>query len=282
MSKEKGKNFSACRNGSKLPEEEREDINLQMSPEKVPDHVALIMDGNGRWAEKHGLPKLSGHNAGMKAMKRIVKFAAGLGIKYLTVYAFSTENWKRSEEEVRGIFSLLIKYVSSEIRELDENNIRIRVLGDYEKIPPKAARSLEKLVKTTENNTGMQFHVAVNYGSRQEIIRAVRLLLSDIIRESEKGELTQRDLIINESMISDRLYTGRENFHVPDPDLIIRTSGEIRLSNFMLWQAAYSELAFTDTLWPDFTPEEFKEILVEYSMRDRRFGGRQDGEIKNE
>lgn len=236
---------------------------------RVPAHVAIIMDGNGRWAKKKGLPRLAGHNAGMLAMKEIVKASSVLGVKYLTVYAFSTENWKRSAEEVGGIFKLLVKYVDSELKELSENNVKVRVLGDYSVIPAAAAQRLEKSLATTENNTGLQFNIALNYGSRAEIVRAV----SKIRDDARRGVLSA-DFEIDEELIARYLYTGDENGNIPDPDLIIRTSGEERLSNFMLWQCAYSEFVFTDILWPDFTPEEYEKVIEDFQKRDRRFGGR--------
>ena len=232
--------------------------------QNLPVHVAIIMDGNGRWAKNKKLPRLAGHNAGMLAMKEIVRCASDMGIKYLTVYAFSTENWKRSLEEVSGIFGLLVKYVASELEELNEENVRVRVFGDYSVIPEAAKASLDKTLSETENNTGMQFNIALNYGSRAEILRAVNA----VIAEREDYSL------ITEEELSAHLYSGDENGNVPDPDLVIRTSGEERISNFMLWQIAYSEFAFTDTLWPDFTPKEFTEIIESYSTRERRFGGR--------
>lgn len=237
--------------------------------DRLPAHVAIIMDGNGRWAAKRGLPRLAGHNAGMLAMKEIVKESSRLGIRYLTVYAFSTENWKRSEEEVSGIFRLLVKYVDSELRELHENNVRVKILGDYSVIPRLAVERLEKTLKTTCANTGLRFNIALNYGSRAEIVRAVSRIRADM----RAGKL-DADGEIDEELIGRYLYTGEENENIPDPDLIIRTSGEERLSNFMLWQSAYSELAFTDVLWPEFTPEEFRRLLEQYQRRDRRFGGR--------
>lgn len=236
---------------------------------RIPAHVAIIMDGNGRWASKRGLPKLAGHNAGMLAMKEIVKRSDVLGIKYLTVYAFSTENWKRSKEEVGGIFRLLVKYVDSELAELHANNVRVRVLGDYTPLPAMAVERLEKSLETTKNNTGLQFNIALNYGSRAEIIRAVGRICAD----QAAGRLAA-EAEVDEALFSRYLYTGDENGNVPDPDLIIRTSGEERLSNFMLWQSAYSEFAFTDLLWPDFTPEEYERLIEAYQKRDRRFGGR--------
>ena len=236
---------------------------------KLPRHVAVIMHGNGRWAKKNGVSRLAGHNQGMLAMKEIIKRADVLGIKYLTVYAFSTENWKRSQEEVGGIFNLLVKFVGSELAELDENNVKVHILGEYrEKVPAAAVASIEKAIETTSDNDGLQFNIALNYGSRAEITRAA----SRLCRKVEAGILKADD--ITDEMLSREMYTGDENGNIPDPDLIIRTSGEERLSNFLLWQAAYSEFAFTDTLWPDFTPEEFESIIEEFSTRGRRFGGR--------
>ena len=236
--------------------------------DRMPEHVAIIMDGNGRWAKKKGLPRLAGHNAGMKAMKKIVDHSDKLGIKYLTVYAFSTENWKRSIAEVTGIFKLLVTYVDSDLRELKENNVRVKVLGNYESLPSDAVKSLEKTLRETENNTGLQFNIALNYGGRDEIMKAVRA----IGKRLEAGEISAED--ISEEMISEELFTGKLHADVPDPELIIRTSGELRLSNFLLWQGAYSELVFSDVLWPDFTPEEYEKAIAEYQSRERRFGGR--------
>ena len=238
----------------------------------VPKHVAIIMDGNGRWAEKHKVTRLSGHNQGMYAMKEIIKRADVLGIKYLTVYAFSTENWKRSREEVGGIFNLLVKFVASELEELNENNVKVHILGDYKKIPKSAEDSINKALAVTADNDGLQFNIALNYGSRAEITRA----MARIAKEVETGEL--KPFEVTEERISRYLYTGEENGNIPDPDLIIRTSGEMRLSNFLLWQAAYSEFAFTESLWPDFTPEEFEKIIEEFTHRGRRFGGRKGAE----
>lgn len=218
------------------------------------------MDGNGRWAKAHLVPRVAGHNAGMKAMKEILKKSQTLGVKYLTVYAFSTENWKRSEEEVSGIFNLLIKYVNSELKELNDNNVKVNVLGDASVIPEKALESLNLALNETKDNDGLQFNIALNYGSRAEIIRAVNRLFEEGIKE------------VDEDALSRHLYTG--DFDIPDPELIIRTSGEERLSNFLMWQAAYSEFVFTDVLWPDFTPEEYEKCIEEYQSRDRRFGGR--------
>lgn len=255
----------------------------------MPKHVAIIMDGNGRWAKKKGLPRLAGHNAGMKAMITATRAASDWGIKYLTVYAFSTENWKRSNEEVSGIFKLLVKYVESELKELHRNNVKVNAIGEYEKIPKPALDKLLETIETTKNNTGLTLNIAINYGSRAEILRAVRGIFTDAFKTSdelcESENITFKELladkldslsdkIITEENFSKYLYTGDGNGNIPDPDLIIRTSGEERLSNFLLWQAAYSEFAFTPVLWPDFTRDEFWRIIEEYSNRERRFGGR--------
>lgn len=234
----------------------------------MPRHVAVIMDGNGRWAKKRGVPRVAGHNAGMKTMKKIVDHSDKLGIQYLTVYAFSTENWKRSVAEVTGIFKLLVTYVNSELKELIDNNVKVTVLGDYSQIPEDARKSLEKTLEATKNNTGLRFNIALNYGSRDEIRCAVR----EIGEKIQRGELTPGE--ITEQTISDHLFTGKFHEDIPDPELVIRTSGELRLSNYLLWQTAYSELVFTDVLWPDFSPQEYEKAIEEYQSRDRRFGGR--------
>jgi undecaprenyl diphosphate synthase len=230
----------------------------------MPVHIGIVMDGNGRWARAKGLPRLSGHNAGMLAMKEIVKRASALGVKYLTVYAFSTENWKRSIEEVSGIFNLLVVYVDRELSELHANNVRVRILGDYEELPANAVERLNRSLKITADNSGLQFNIALNYGSRGEIARGLRAVAADVLA----GRLAPSE--IDEALIADRLYTAG----MPDPDLIIRTGGERRLSNFLLWQSAYSEFVFSDVHWPDFTPREFEKSIEEYQGRERRFGGR--------
>ena len=235
---------------------------------RIPTHIAVVMDGNGRWAQKRNLPRLSGHNAGMKAMNEIVRKSVELGVKYLTVYAFSTENWKRAADEINGIFKLLVFYVDKELKELHEHNIKVTALGDYSKLPEAAVERIEKALKTTENNTGMQFNIAINYGGRDEIARAVRNICTQI----NSGLVSPED--VDEEMISANLYTGESYAKVPDPDLVIRTSGEMRISNFLIWQSAYSEFVFTDVLWPDFSREEFEKAISEYQSRERRFGGR--------
>ncbi|MDI9491315.1 MAG: isoprenyl transferase [Bacillota bacterium] len=235
----------------------------QPDPARIPQHVAIVMDGNGRWAKKRGLPRLRGHNAGMMALKEIVKRSSVLGISHLTVYAFSTENWKRPEEEVFGIFKLLVLYVQKEIRELNDNNVRVNIWGDWSLLPSDAQHAVRKAMETTKNNNGLHFNIALNYGGRAEILRAVHALCKEI----QEGRLSPE--AIDETSLSARMYS--EN--TPDPDLIIRTGGEYRLSNFLIWQAAYSELVVTEVLWPDFSPDEFEKALHVYQSRNRRFGG---------
>ena len=234
--------------------------------DRIPRHVAIIMDGNGRWAKAHGVPRVAGHNAGMKAMKKIVDHSDKLGVEYLTVYAFSTENWKRSVEEVGGIFKLLVKYVQSDLKGLIDNNVHVNILGDYSAIPEDARKSLEKTLAKTKDNDGLKFNIAINYGSRDEIRRSV----TEPCEMVTEGELEPGD--VTEELIGQHLFTGHEN--IPDPEVVIRTSGEERLSNFLMWQCAYSEFVFVDELWPDFTPEKYEKALEIYQSRDRRFGGR--------
>ncbi|MCL2110813.1 MAG: polyprenyl diphosphate synthase [Clostridiales bacterium] len=224
--------------------------------EGLPEHIAIIMDGNGRWAERRGLPKYKGHEAGMDAMIKVVRHASDLGVGHLTVYAFSTENWKRSEDEVKGIFQLLLIYVSRELEELHRNNVKVDVFGDWEPFSKPVRDALNKTIKRTEGNTGLRFHICLNYGSRAEILRAAEKMAS-------AGAYTEEGF-------SACLYSAG----VPDPDLLIRPGGEKRISNFLLWQAAYSELVFSDALWPDYGPAELDEALAEYAVRKRRFGGR--------
>ena len=232
----------------------------------IPSSVAIIMDGNGRWAEKRRLPRVMGHNAGMKAMREIVSTASQSGVKFLTVYAFSTENWNRSDEEINGIFKLLIKYVDSELDKIAKNNVKINILGDRKRLAQKVNEKIEQAIKRTEKNDGLIFNIALNYGGRDEILRSVK----SVCQEVKSGVLQIDD--IDAEKFEKHLYTGE--LGVKDPDLIIRTSGEIRISNFLLWQLAYSEMIFVDVLWPDFTPDIFKKTIMEYQRRSRRFGGR--------
>ncbi len=222
----------------------------------LPQHVAVIMDGNGRWAKERGLARVAGHNEGMKSLREIVRHTSDLGIGYLTVYAFSTENWKRSEEEVSGIFKLLVLYVRSELADLNKNNVKIQLLGDISKLPEDARKAASMAVETTKNNTGLVFNIAINYGGRAEIIQAVNKAVKEGKEQSEES-------------FSKLLYTS----DMPDPDVIIRTGNEFRISNFLIWQCAYSEIVISPVYWPDFTPEEYEKCLLEYEKRDRRFGG---------
>ena len=239
-----------------------------MANQTLPRHVAIIMDGNGRWAKQRMLPRVAGHNAGMNAMKEVVRRSSDLGISYLTVYAFSTENWKRSEEEVSGIFDLLIKFVNNDLAELHEENVKVNIFGSMDRLSQKVKDALGKTILMTRNNTGLTFNICLNYGGRDEIRRSVQKLAEEV----KAGTLAPED--ITEDMISAHLYTGE--YGVPDPDLIIRPGCEVRLSNYMTWQSAYSELYFCDTLWPDFTPDEYEGILRSFGDRERRFGGRNE------
>ncbi|MGG0738030.1 isoprenyl transferase [Niallia taxi] len=231
--------------------------------QNIPEHVAIIMDGNGRWAKKRKLPRIAGHHEGMKCVKRITKMADELGIKVLTLYAFSTENWKRPKTEVDYIMSLPEQFLSTFLPELMEKNVRVTAIGYTEKLPEHTLKALDNAVEKTKNNTGLNLNFALNYGSRSEILQAV----NNIVKDSQTGELDADG--ITEEVFSSYLMTGG----LTDPDLLIRTSGEIRISNFMLWQLAYTELWFTDVLWPDFKEEHLIEAIEVFQNRQRRFGG---------
>lgn len=230
--------------------------------EKLPVHVALIMDGNGRWAKARNLPRLAGHQRGVEALKTIIRYSSDIGIRYLTVYAFSTENWNRPQEEVDGLMELLVRFLRAEIDELHANQVRMKVLGDITRLPAAGRTEIENALERTAENKGLTFCIALNYGSRDEILRGVR-----IIAEAVKSGALEPEAI-TEQNFCDSLYTAG----IPDPDLLIRTSGELRISNYLLWQIAYSELWFTDTPWPDFTPGELDKALIAYQDRDRRYG----------
>jgi len=234
----------------------------RLDPGKLPFHVAMIMDGNGRWAKKRLMNRVKGHERGSQTVRSIVTAARELGIGMLTLFAFSTENWERPKIEVSALMLLLKRFLVSERDELMTRGVRLNILGHPKKLPEDVRREADKTVEMTRNNQGMVLNLALSYGSRQEITDGVQTLAQKI----KTGLIQPQD--INEEMISDHLYTRQ----MPDPDLIVRTSGEFRLSNFMLWQAAYSELFITQTLWPDFTREEFIEILINFQKRDRRFG----------
>lgn len=242
------------------------EVNEKNTELNIPEHIAMIMDGNGRWATKRGLPRVAGHNAGMKSLENIVRACSNAGVRYLTVYAFSTENWKRPEEEVSGIFKLLVLYVKKEIKELKAENVRIQGLGNWKVIPESAAKSMQYAIDETKDNTGMVLNICLNYGSRMEITEAVRSIVKDY-QNGEAGLPPAEEL--SEELISRYLFTA----DTPDPDLIIRTGGEKRISNFLLWQCAYSEFIFSDVLWPDFNQDELMKCIAEYNKRHRRFGG---------
>ena len=235
---------------------------------KIPRHVAFILDGNGRWAKAKGMPRNYGHVQGAKAVEQMLFDAGELGIEYVTVYAFSTENWNRPETEVSALMALFKKYLKSEIKTCMKNNVRSRIIGDKTRLPGDVLKVVEELEETTKDNTGLTFNIAINYGSRDEITRAVRKIASKV----ESGEISASD--IDEQMINDNLDTGS----IPDPDLLIRTCGEQRLSNYLLWQLAYTEFYFTDICWPDFNKEELEKAIDAYNHRTRRFGGLKKGE----
>ncbi|WP_425807371.1 isoprenyl transferase [Desulfitobacterium sp. Sab5] len=231
--------------------------------ERLPQHIAIIMDGNGRWAKRRGLPRSMGHRAGVEALRDIVKTCSNLGVKVLTLYAFSTENWRRPKEEVGVLMTLLTDYLRRELNELHENQVNIRTLGDITYLPLDAQKELAKSVARTRNNPGLILNLALNYGGRAELTRAFQ----KIAEEVEQGKKLPRE--INEELISSHLFTAG----LPDPDLLIRTSGEMRLSNFMLWQLAYTEIVVLEQFWPDFNPKALLDAIREYQQRDRRFGG---------
>ena len=234
----------------------------ELDPEKMPAHVAIIMDGNGRWARQRLLNRVQGHEKGAETVRAIVRTSREIGISHLTLYAFSTENWQRPKMEVQALMKLLEHFLESEQNELVENDIRLNAIGETERLTTGAREALARVMRLTEKNKSMTLHLALSYGSRSEIVRMVQLLGQKVRR----GEIDPRN--ITEDLVTQHLYTGK----IPDPDLLIRTSGEMRISNFLLWQIAYTEIFVTPTLWPDFSREEFLGILKEYQQRDRRFG----------
>ena len=229
----------------------------------IPEHVAIILDGNGRWAKKRGLPRSMGHKEGCVTVERTVEDAARLGIKYLTVYGFSTENWKRTSDEVGALMQLFRYYMVRLLKVAKANNVRVKMIGDRDRFDQDIIEGIGKLVEETKDNTGLTFIIAVNYGGRDEIVRAARKAMKD----AAEGKLLPEDM--TEEVFSSYLDTEG----LPDPDLLIRTSGELRLSNYLLWQLAYTELYVTDCYWPDFNMEEMKRAIAAYNSRERRFGG---------
>jgi undecaprenyl diphosphate synthase len=239
----------------------------QIDRSNIPAHIAIIMDGNGRWAKKRGLPRSIGHKAGVETIRDIVKASSSLGIKYLTLYAFSTENWTRPNEEVNILMKLLLEYLKKEIKELHMNNVIVRTIGDTTHLPKECIEELNNAYELTKTNDGLTLNLALNYGGRDEIKRAI----IDIANEVKLGKIKVED--INEVLISDKLDTN----YMPDPDLIIRPSGEYRVSNFLLWQLAYSEFWYSNIYWPDFKREHLYNAILDYQKRNRRFGGVQQG-----
>jgi undecaprenyl diphosphate synthase len=228
----------------------------------IPRHVAIIMDGNGRWATSRGLPRVAGHGEGVKSLRSVVRAAGELGVQFLTIYAFSSENWQRPPHEVSTLMTLLERSIERELPELMERNVRFRAIGRPDGVPPRVAAGIRRLMDTTAGNTGLTLLMAFNYGGRDELVDAVRALARDV----QSGALRPED--IDEVRVARALYTDG----IPDPDLLIRTSGELRLSNFLLWQVAYTELWMTPTLWPDFGAREFCLAVADFQQRDRRFG----------
>ena len=230
--------------------------------ENIPHHIAIIMDGNGRWAKKNGKARVFGHKSGVASVRSVTEGAAEAGVKYLTLYAFSTENWNRPKAEVMALMQLLVTTIAGETKTLNKNNIRLAAIGDMESLPKNCQNELKKAIENTSANTGMTLVLALSYSSRWEILNAVKSLLMDV----KSGELDATT--INESVFNNYLCTAS----IPDPELIIRTSGEHRISNFLLWQAAYSEFYFTETLWPDFRKDNLWEAITNFQKRERRFG----------
>jgi undecaprenyl diphosphate synthase len=241
------------------------DLLHQIDLAALPEHIAIIMDGNGRWARKRGLPRVAGHRAGIRAVREVIEGSAELGIKVLTLYAFSVENWKRPRSEVATLMQLLKEYLNKELENIHKNNIRFGTIGRTDRLDLSVQQQLEKAIATTCHNTGMVFNVALNYGGRAEIVDAVNRLLSNGGRDAaDRGG-------ISEDEFAKYLYTAGQ----PDPDLLIRTSGELRISNFLLWQIAYAEIWVTETLWPDFDRQNLYEAIIAFQKRERRYGGLQ-------
>ena len=234
----------------------------QTAADKIPAHVAIIMDGNGRWAKSRGLPRAAGHKKGADALKKVIEGCDALGLQYLTLYAFSSENWQRPDSEISDLMNLLRHYLNKEIASIHKNNIRLNVIGDRSRLAADIRRDIAEAEALTARNTGFYLNIALSYGGRQELLRAIRALAAEIAEgKIEASELTER-----------YVAAALDTHDIPDPDLLIRTGGEQRLSNFLLWQSAYAELYFTPVLWPDFTLEHLQEACAEYARRERRYG----------
>lgn len=231
---------------------------LEISPERVPEHIAIIMDGNGRWAKQRGLPRLAGHRAGTENLRRIFRACVEFGVKILTIYAFSTENWGRPEAEVKGLMRILEDVIDRELPELSKEGVQLRHIGDLSKISPGLQAKVLNAIEMTRHNTRLILNVAFNYGGRAEIVQAIKKIMENGHRPEE----------VDEALVAHYLYTGT----LPDPDMVIRTSGELRVSNFLIWQAAYAEYYIAPVFWPDFDKEELRKALIHFSQRDRRFG----------
>jgi len=238
------------------------DFKSLINTTNLPEHIAVIMDGNGRWAKEHGKARIFGHKHGVKSVRSVVEGAGEIGLKYLTLYAFSTENWNRPKVEVAALMQLLVSTISSEVSELNKNNVRLLTIGDLESLPNGCGKEMEKAIDKTKNNTGLTLVLALSYSSKWEITQAVK----NIAAKVKLGTLSENE--ITEQTIENHLQT----INIPDPELLIRTSGEHRISNYLLWQIAYAELYFTDKLWPDFTKEDLFEAIVNFQKRERRFG----------
>jgi len=234
------------------PEQSAEKLN------KIPTHIAIIMDGNGRWAAARGLPRLAGHRAGTENLRRVIRACVEFGIQYLTIYAFSTENWGRPKEEVDGLMQIVEDVIDKELAELDKEGVQLRHIGRLEHVNPSLRNKVLSAVERTKNNTRLKLNIAFNYGGRDEIVCAIRAMLNNGVKPED----------VTEPLISQYMFTAG----IPDPDLIVRTSGEMRISNFLIWQSAYSEWYVTDSYWPDFDKEELRKALVDYNQRERRFG----------
>jgi len=235
---------------------------MEFNQETMPKHIGIIMDGNRRWAKKRGKPAIFGHKQGAKTLENIVKYANKIGLKYLTVFAFSTENWKRSEEEVKGLMTLLQAYLDDYTKRADSENVKVTVIGDIKALSEGMQKSIEKCMERTKNNTGVHFNIAINYGGKDEIVKATKKIALEI----KENKISIEE--IDEQTITDHLYTTGQ----PEPDLIIRTSGELRLSGFLIWQSAYSELLFIEKNWPDFDEKDLDNAIVEYEKRKRNYG----------
>lgn len=242
------------------------DTTLNIPPEKIPQHVAMIMDGNGRWAIHRGLPRLAGHKAGTENLRRVIRATVEFGVKYLTIYAFSTENWGRPPEEVQGLMFILQDVIDRELGELNAQGVQLRHIGRLERLDPKIQKKVLDAIELTKHNDKLVLNVAFNYGGRDEIVHAIQKIIKDGIPAED----------VTDELVNRYLFTAG----VPDPDLIIRTSGELRVSNFLIWQAAYSEWYITPTFWPDFDKDEYRRALETFANRDRRFGKVSSGELQ--